>query len=118
MEYILVKKRIKITRHAHNLRLGFYYTLFFSFYLFSLFYSFIPFLLPRFCSLVCLFCFRVFVFIDLSYVITELLLKNNNLIGTQLALLTTHNNNSSLKHSCGLKHSSLTVRLLTKHAIN
>ena len=69
MEFTLVKKKIKITRHAHSLRLGFYYMFFFSFYLFSSFYSFFPFLL--FCSLVCLFCFRVFVFIDLSYVITE-----------------------------------------------
>ena len=56
------------------------------------FIPFFPFLL--FCSLVCLFCFRVFVFIDFSYVIIELL--NNNLIGTQLASLTTHHNNLTL----------------------
>ena len=42
------------------------------FFLSIYFPHFIPFFLfLLFCSLVCLFCFRVFVFIDLSYVITE-----------------------------------------------
>ena len=80
----------------------FFFFLFIFFILFLFSFSFVLFS--------CLFCFRVFVFIDLSYVITELLPKNNNLIGTQLGSLTTHNNSSyarPLKHACGLKHSSL-----------